>query len=360
MSYNAETKRLKLDDFYCSGITILGYDEEGNKINPAMPGSNITLADFSHIDDSRSIDTTTKGDIAVMTKFEELLSKYNKTVDEIDFDYSTMTEEELEAKFAELFANDDPVADDPTDTTEPNDDTANEDSTTDNDSAATDDNAAADNANVNMSAEPEQTDEHMLIYSINGKNFEISLSDIQYAVSELVNNQYGEADQDYYITDVYQDSKTVVMRGIYSGKAYRQSYKVRNGEYSLTGDRVEVFAQYLTQDEISKLDEMRSKYSVAVEKLGKYEAEPKKLDVLNSADYAAVADKDEFKSLKDNHFDMSIEDVTAKANEILLKYAKENSKAEFDKKSKTPKVRPFPEPPKYNERKGRYGDLFTK
>lgn len=51
-----------------------------------------------------------------MTKFEELLAKYGKTAEDITFDYAEMSDEELEAKFAELFADagtNEPVADDP-------------------------------------------------------------------------------------------------------------------------------------------------------------------------------------------------------------------------------------------------------
>lgn len=36
-------------------------------------------------------------------KLKELLNKYNKTIDEIDFEYEALSDEELEAKFAEVF-----------------------------------------------------------------------------------------------------------------------------------------------------------------------------------------------------------------------------------------------------------------
>lgn len=41
-----------------------------------------------------------------MTKFEELLTKYNKTVEDITFDYEKMSDEELEVKFTEMFDDD--------------------------------------------------------------------------------------------------------------------------------------------------------------------------------------------------------------------------------------------------------------
>lgn len=348
MSYDAKTKKLKLDAFRCNGITILGYLEDGTKVNPAMPGSNITIGDFSTTTDM-------KGDNN-MNKFEELLAKYNKTAEDIDFDHSSLSDEELEAKFAEMFGENSTDGDDSV-----TDDNVVMDAEPANDEPTNDDvepTTGAEEFSDNNAPKPEESDNYTATYSIDDKTFEVSLNDIQNAISLLVNNQYAEADGDFYACDIYQDSKTIVMRGVYSGKAYRQSYKVRNNEYSLTGDRVEVFAQYLTQDEIAAVDDLRSKYSVAAEKLAKYEAEPKKLEILNSADYSAIADSAEFEALKKNHFDMSVEDVMNKANEILLNYAKKNS-AKFEKKPET-KVRPFPEKPKYSRKKGRYADLFKK
>ncbi len=38
-----------------------------------------------------------------MSKFEELLKKYDKTVDDIDFDYESLSDEELEVAFQKAF-----------------------------------------------------------------------------------------------------------------------------------------------------------------------------------------------------------------------------------------------------------------
>ena len=62
----------------------------------------------------------------------------------------------------------------------------------------------------------------------------------------------------------------------FNGRAYKQSYKVRKDQYQLTGDRIPVYMQYLTQDEIDKIDDMRSNYAIISDKLQKYEAEPEK------------------------------------------------------------------------------------
>lgn len=48
------------------------------------------------------IEEPTKGGNQTL-KLNELLEKYSKTVEDLDFDYESMSDEELEAKFAELF-----------------------------------------------------------------------------------------------------------------------------------------------------------------------------------------------------------------------------------------------------------------
>lgn len=184
------------------------------------------------------------------------------------------------------------------------------------------------------------------------------MSDVLSAMSELVNNTYSESDNDWYMVDVYESEKSVIMVGCWTGKAYKQNYKVRNDLYSLSGDRVAVKAIYVTADEEAKLDEMRANYSSISDKLAKYESEPQKVEILESADYANIADVEEFVELKkqENHFDLSVDEVTEKANQILLDYAKHNSINFSTNKVETKKLPSA----KKNNKSGRYGSLFKK
>lgn len=130
--------------------------------------------------------------------------------------------------------------------------------------------------------------------------------------------------------------------------------------YSLKGDRVEVFAQYLTADQIAKLDSMKADYASITEKLAKYESEPEKMEILNSEDYANIADSAEFVELKkeENHFNMSVDELKAEADRQLLEYAKGN-KIEFsDDKKKSVGMKQFGQ--KKSGKTGRYGRLFNK
>ena len=127
-TYNAKEKKLVIEDFFCGGVTILGKTPDGNVVEPGMAGSNITLQDFSVKKNSCFSHDTEKKLFEIlenlnenlssfnknynlgkeenqkaMNKFEELLGKYNKTAEEITFDYEGLDDDTLEAKFVEVF-----------------------------------------------------------------------------------------------------------------------------------------------------------------------------------------------------------------------------------------------------------------
>lgn len=191
------------------------------------------------------------------------------------------------------------------------------------------------------------------------REFSISLTEKLSTISSLVNEVYAD-DGTWYYVDVYDEDKYVIMQDCWSGRAFKQSYKVKKDSYSLVGDRVEVYSIFVTEDERKKLDDMRANYSIISEKLAKYEAEPAKMEVINSKSYAKIAETKEFAELRDNHFDLSVEEVSAKLDDILLAYAKGGSlnfSAEPEKK--TVGMTRLPIQTKGNK-KSRYGSLFSK
>lgn len=387
LSYDAAEKVLNLDDFYFSGVTILGCDEDGNLIQPGMEGARLDIADFSIENNSvianqqdkliESLDKLTNmlanfninpaesGELKeggnLVNKFEELLEQYGKTVEDIDFEYDTLTDEELEAKFAEVFGESAGEGEDEPEPTS-DDDTAEEDFA-DEEQNDEEDEKAEDGDDEEF--EEEVAEDNQREFSVtcgdSVRNFAVSMSEVLAAMSELVNNTYSETDNDYYSVDVYESEKSVVMVGWWSGKAYKQSYKVRNDVYTLTGDRVAVKPVYLTADEEAKLDDMRSNYSLISEKLAKYESEPQKVAILESDDYANVADVEAFVELKkqENHFDLSVDEVTEKANQILLDYAKHNN-IKFSDDSEKKSVGQKKLPVGSKRKSSRYGNLFSK
>lgn len=363
LSWDQKEKTLMLDDVTIMGLTLLGKNPEtGDDVQPGMENAHIQLEDFSIENNSLTFNSNIINEIAdaivnkisnaktterrndvvenenVNVEFEEtdVEETDTKPVKVEEAEVETTEEEtpvvETEASEEESVEATDvtpEVVDEFEDNTEIEpisetfDDTVSDSDDVDDpaedldEETGSDDDLVTDDGVLNNGQQAKR-------FSINGKNFEVSLSEIQYSLYELVNNTYSESDNDYYSVEVYEGSKTVVMSGLFSGRSYKQGYKVRNEVYSLVGDRVSVKPVFVTADEEAELDRMRSNYSSISEKLQKYESEPEKMNILNSSDYASIAEQTDFVELKkqENHFDMSVDELKTKADEMLLQYAK--------------------------------------
>lgn len=361
LSYDAKSKVLDIEDMYFSGVTILGKTDDGDEVKPGMAGSNIKIADFMRKEDNISqnqklieaIEKLTNSLTAInqinnkgmeggekVSKFEELLNKYGKTSDDIDFDYESMTDEELEAKFEELFGEEstgDGTSDDGEDPVEPE-----------------------------SAEEPVVEQNELKKYSIilpdgKVKEFELSLDDISYALYNLVNDTYSDQDNCWYSVSTYESY--VIMHDYWNGKAYKQSYKREDDNFSLVGDRVEVFCNWLTADEEASLKEMRNNYSVIETELNKYkeaEENQKKDSLFTSNDYSSISEAEEYKTLFENHSELTYEQLKDKLDAILLNYAKSGklnfSSTSPDQKGKNGRLElPINTPAKKNNR---YGSIF--
>lgn len=285
-----------------------------------------------------------------MNKFEELLQKYSKSVEDITFEYEGLDDEALEKAFAEAF--DEPSAaenegDDGSQTepkSEPESEPASE---------------------PEPEPEPDSTSDNFASFSvtINGitKTFSCSLVDKLNALYTLVNETYSESDNEWYDIDANEETKEVFMFGYFSGKNYKQKYSVKKDVFSLQGDRVEVFATYLTKDEQNQLENIKSNYSSIEKELNLYKEEPEKLDILNSDDYSQIKDTKEYAEIskRENYFSLSKEELIKKLDDTLLAFAK-NNKIEFsvNNDNKTVSMKKLP----INEKKktGRYGNMFSK
>lgn len=358
-SYNAKKKRLEIKDFVFMGVTALG-----EHVGEGMLGSNMKLSDFccSEMDETDNFTETIEelnrrmkrieelyhGKGGRSLKLEELLEKYNKTKDDISFEIEGLTDEELEKAFQKHFEDTSEDVDDSAEDTSVAENT--EDNTEDvTDSTDGEQSSQEDNTEQDLPTEEEETQEDVKktndempkkkTYSVQlgekSYTFESSLDEVIYALELLVNNTYSESDNAYYGVKVYD--KYVVMVDYWTGKAYKQNYKVRSDVYSLTGDRVEVFSRYLTREEENALDDMRSKFSVMEEKLNQYQEKEEAIlkdNLINSEDYSLIKESDDFKSIKENIKDYSLEELTKKCDELLLKYAKSNAVFNFSQEEK--------------------------
>lgn len=400
MSYSADDKILNIEKFHFMGVTILGKSiETESVIEEGMQGSNITLADFSKENNSlikpyeeellkvlndindtlssfqnKSNNVMEGGNLEV-SKFEELLSKYNKTAEDITFEVEGLSDEELEAKFEETFKEE---VDEVTETNEVTEDNSIEEETTDNsiedetvEVEEGDTETKEDNIEEDVTEEDNSTEDYSLSSTVKfgdkEYSFSISLNEKIYALTQLVNETYADSDNSYYSVEVYD--KEVVMIDYWTGRAYRQSYKVRQDTYSLTGDRVSVYAKYLTKDEEKALDELRGNYSSISEqleecqkKLDSYEyaeLRSKKESLLTSEDYSVLSEDETFKELVKNMDNYSLEELNDKADLALAKFVKTNKTFAANSENKSKKSNkvtfslneePVDEKP--------YGDLF--
>ena len=393
LSFNAKENYLSLDKFYIAASTLLGSKKDGREIGEGMLGSRADIADFSEqnnasqydvnkelLDEIKKLNETlthfninqaensasenSKEGGNEKVKLNELLEKYGKTVDDITFEYENLSDEELEAKFAELFEEDDtdgegednqdnqnPASDG--DEGEGSDDSSTSDVEVENqdgegdtsgDDNVDNENNEEDDTNlnpevivVNESVKPEK-------YSItmsNGtiKEFALTLDEITNALYMLVNDTYGESDDTYYSVYVYEDN-TVIMRDWWNNKAFRQSFKREEDNFSLVGDRVEVYSVWVTKEEETALEEMKANYSSISEKLSKYEnAEIKaqKEEILSDSAYAEFAESDEFKAITKEMDSLTVDELRTRCELAFAKLVRTKGTFAFKEEPKETK-----------------------
>ena len=335
LSYNAKEKYLDLTSFYFGGCTLLGVDEDGNEIGEGMLGARADISDFCHKEPTYTYqdkmievleklnitlsnfntNTTQKGDDK-MNKFEELLAKYGKTAEEVTFEIEGLSDEELEAKFAEAFEDEDITGEGEGDGDQGEGDDTDGDDSGDGDGEGENDDDGEGEGEGAGDSEPEKFTRTFTI--------ELSHDDIRNALYVLI-RQYETEDEYYYIREVFDSY--FVMHDWYNNKIYKQGYAVDGEDVSLDGDRVEVFEILVTKEEKEALDALKENYSSLEIKYNElkefkdnYEAaelKAKKDAILSREEYSVLAEDEAFKSLISDAEKFSIEEVEAKAKAIF-------------------------------------------
>lgn len=364
-SYNVKEKYLQLENFEFAGCTCLGSEKDGTQIGEGMLGSKITLEDFSEENNSlikfnekmvelqarlEKLETacfdnnnSEEGGNENLNKFDELCQKYGKTVEDITFDYENMSDDELEAKFAELF--DDNSDGDNSDNGEPGEPS--------NDGEGNDEGDSSLN-----SKEGENQNFEKLV-----RTYEISHEDIKYAIYSLL-APYEESDGDYYyIFNVYDSY--FEYEGYYTDKIYRQGYAKDGDNITFEGERIELFRELLTASEKAELDAMRSNYAALKdykETAEKNELHSKKEAVLADEKYSVLSENEAFAELKNNMDNYSLDDLETKAKVIFADYV--SSVGIFSAKHETQKSKVLymsnSNSEKESKKKTPYGGIFEK
>lgn len=363
MSYSAKEKCLVIEDGYFSGVTILGYDDNGNIVKPGMAGSNIKLKDFSESNNSmfsdmnedehsklietleRLNDTLSKfnindnqgkeeNEVAKLENFEEVVEEVTETTEEVVEEVTnevteefteevTVTEEMSEETTEEtpevVVEESVEEAAETTETPEVIEEFV-EDDTDDDEDDDEDDKENFSEVVENTAIKPEKYSITMSDGSI--KEFALSLEDINNALWTLINTTYGESDNTYYSVIVYEDN-TLVMVDWWNAKAFRQKYSREDDNFGLVGDRIPVTQIWVSEEEENAINEMKANYSSISTELASYkEAElcAKREEVFNDPAYAEFVETDGFKNIKANIDTYSVDDLRTACD---LQFAKE-------------------------------------
>lgn len=374
LSYNAKEKYLELNDFYVNASTLLGRHDDGTEIREGMEGSRADIADFSVNNNSVKFDKDEKliellenlnktlsnfnkeqtpvqtqskegGINNKMTKFEELLAKYGKTAEDITFNYAEMSDEELEAKFAEMFD---------------------------------DDNSDGDNSDNGESGEPSNDGEgasdpdgneggNISKNELFNKLFEISFDEIRYALNNLC-SVYRNDSEWCYVSQVYENY--FIMEDWDSDKYYKQSYEKDGDNISLSGERIEMFAMLLTESEKLSIEDMRSNYAALKEfkeTTEKNELHAQKEAIINADNYSVLTEKDsegnyvnaDFAELVKTIDNYSVEDFETKIKVMHSDYMSAHANfSSVDTKKNTNSVKILTNMKKKSKPKKNYGNLF--
>lgn len=97
--------------------------------------------------------------------------------------------------------------------------------------------------------------------------FELSFDDIREKLYQLIKKEdcycwivETFTDKFIYVKEIWEDDK-------YECRYYKQGYEMDNEDIKLVGDSIEVFAEFLTQEEIDKLNEEKQSYTNNIETL---------------------------------------------------------------------------------------------
>ena len=395
MEFDASKKVLNLTDVVILGATLLGKDPKTLKdVGEGMKNARLDIADFSTKNNSIFADyknqmielqerlekletacfnkdqnngqnnnTEEGGNNKDMDKFNELLSKYGKTAEDIDFEYEGLTDEELEAKFEEVFGEKKPEEDDNSNDNgsdgEPSDEGEGSSDPDDNtDTGVKEDNACGGGSGSTKKKKKnaEEPVDDMV------RTFTVSHEDIRYALYNLLDTVSMDDNDWYCITSVFDDY--FVYESWNGGKIFGQKYTKENDNVAFDGDRYELFREYITADEKAQLDDMRSNYSSIVEELDTYksaEIYADKMTVFEDEAYADYLETDEFKALMSDESvnQYSKEELAEKADATLGKLVKKNRSFSYSENNekKSNKVN-FNLKPDVQKKSKAYGTLF--
>lgn len=145
------------------------------------------------------------------------------------------------------------------------------------------------------------------------KAFELSHDDIRSKLYTLLYKVEEDDDDYYYIQKVYDDY--FIYGGWDEDSCYKQGYISTDVDVAFVGERVEIFVEYLTAEELVELNNIRTNYSLILaenEELKSFKVtvlSQQKSDEVDDVfnKYSTLLDLADFEDLKENAVNMEIE-----------------------------------------------------
>lgn len=349
LSYNAKEKYLDLTDFYFSGCTLLGCDEYGNEIGEGMLGARADIADFCHKEPV----------LTYQDKLIETLEKLNITLERFDKNSKEGGDTEMdnfENEIVEEVVVEETVVEETTAEETVEEVIVTEEETEVENTEVEESSASEDGDEIQV--EVEEVEETVVDEKFT-KTFTVELSheDIHCALYRLIGQYEDEDNEYYYIRNVYDNH--FIMQGWAYGRLYKVGYDVDGENVSLKGERQEVFELIVTESEKIAIEKMREDYAELKAFKDNYEAAEiaaQKEEIFAKKSYEKLADVAEFKELKQNAANFTVDEVIEKAKLIYADFMEQNESVE---EVKPTKVMGF----NFNKKetkKSPYGNLFNK
>ena len=369
MNYSAKDDILELTDIIVQGCTCLGTNPEtGESVSEGMQGARLDIADFS-VDNNSIVDKSNnelnskmleileklndtisnfniqnfnqEGGENAMNKFEELLDLYGLTAEDVTFEVEGLSDEDLEAKFVEVYGDAEEFKKKKKCSEENEDESADEDF------------AGCGKKKKKCSDEEDESEEEDFAgcgkkkkrCAVNAESntieFELSHDDIRMALYGLLESTWDENSY-AWVCEVY-DTYFIYQKETYGDdgyeyKYYKQGYSKNEDNVELSGDPVEVFSTFVTESEKTALDMIRSQYEELKAFKDQYDAaqtKAQKDEILESAEYVEIKDSEEFKALVADAEKYSVDELKVKADLIFAAAMKKkfNFEANPEKKS---------------------------
>ena len=369
MNYSAKDDILELTDIIVQGCTCLGTNPEtGDSVEEGMQGARLDIVDFS-VDNNSIVDKSNnelnskmleileklndtisnfniqnfnqEGGENTMNKFEELLELYGLTAEDVTFEVEGLSDEDLEAKFVEVYGDAEEFKKKKKCSEENEDESADEDF------------AGCGKKKKKCSDEEDESEEEDFAgcgkkkkrCAVNTENstveFELSHDDIRMALYGLLESTWDENSY-AWVCEVY-DTYFIYQKETYGDdgyeyKYYKQGYSKNEDNVEFSGEPVEVFSTFVTESEKTALDMIRSQYEELKAFKDQYDAAQTKAQkdaILESAEYAEIKDSEEFKALVADAEKYSVDELKVKADLIFAAAMKKkfNFEAKPEKKS---------------------------